>query len=378
MITVILMVLLTTTSPVKSSNPEKKGYIAYCPCRFGNQADHFLGVLAFSKAVNRTLILPPWIEYRYGEPRSIQVPFDTYFNVDKLLEFANVITMEDFMREIAPTVWPIEKRVSFCYTQRTGEIQNSCNAKSGNPFGPFWDTYNIDFNRSEFYAPLNYDAQNEKILEQWKIRYPVDKWPVLAFTGAPASFPVQKENVDMQKYLKWSNDIEHRSKLFIKKNMSGGGFLGIHLRNGQDWVKACQHVKDSPMLFAAPQCVGYRNERGPLTMSMCLPKPSEILKQIKRVIKKLSDIKYIFVASDSNHMIEELNAGLRRPEIKILKFQPSSNPHLDLAILGQANYFIGNCVSSYSAFVKRERDMKGLPSEFWSFPQRKKNKHEEL
>lgn len=139
--------------------------------------------MAFSKAVNRTLILPPWIEYRYGEPRSIQVPFDTYFNVDKLLEFANVITMEDFMREIAPTVWPIEKRVSFCYTQRTGEIQNSCNAKSGNPFGPFWDTYNIDFNRSEFYAPLNYDAQNEKILEQWKIRYPVDKWPVLAFTG---------------------------------------------------------------------------------------------------------------------------------------------------------------------------------------------------
>lgn len=85
----------------------------------------------------------------------------------------------------------------------------------------------------------------------------------------------------------------------------------------------------------------------------------------------------MFVASDANHMIEELKKGLHRAEVSIIRLQPS-NPHLDLAILGQANYFIGNCVSSYSAFVKRERDARGLPSEFWSFPHRKKGKHEEL
>lgn len=76
-------------------------------------------------------------------------------------------------------------------------------------------------------------------------------------------------------------------------------------------------------------------------------------------------------------MIEELKTGLQQNEVTLVTLQPS-NPHLDLAIMGQANYFIGNCVSSFSAFVKRERDVKGLLSEFWSFPYRKKSKHEEL
>ncbi|CAH0726682.1 unnamed protein product, partial [Brenthis ino] len=375
----ILIIAITILNIKQILGNTANGYIVYCPCmgRFGNQADHFLGALAFSKGLNRTLILPPWVEYRYGEAKSIQVPFDTYFKVDTLNNYHQVITMELFMKNIAPILWPPHKRISFCYTQRMGEIQNSCNAKSGNPFGPFWDTFNINFIESEFYGPLNYDASNNNMMEQWKKKYSVEEWPVLAFTGAPASFPVQAENIYLQKYLSWSNNILEQSRIFIKKNMAGGGFLGIHLRNGQDWVKACQHIPDSPKLFSAPQCVGYKNEKGKLTSSMCLPQKMEIIKQVKRALKKYRHIKYIFIASDSNHMKEDFESALEYLDVSILRLKPS-NPHLDLAILGQANYFIGNCVSSFTAFVKRERDIKGLPSEFWSFPDRKKLKHEEL
>ncbi|KAK4879986.1 hypothetical protein RN001_008132 [Aquatica leii] len=334
--------------------------------RFGNQADHFLGVLSFASALNRTLVLPPWVEYRYGEPRSIQVPFDTYFQVEPLQTFHKVITMEKFMAEVAPTEWPPDKRISFCYMSR-GDV-NSCKAKEGNPFGPFWDTYNVDFVGSEFYGPLHYDTYHHDMSKKWKQQYPPELWPVLSFTGAPASFPVQQENLILHKYLKWSRSVMKKVEEFIYNGLPKGAFIGIHLRN-------------------APQCLGYRNERGKVTAEMCLPSKEIIIRQLKRAIKNYNNaenhsnnpVKAVFVASDNNHMIDDLNSALKRMNIEAFKYK-GNDPHVDLAILGQSNYFIGNCVSSYSAFVKRERDVNGYPSGFWGFPIEKatSSSHEEL
>lgn len=209
--------------------------------------------------------------------------------------------------------------------------------------------------------------------------------------GAPAVFPVQSENRELHKYLKWSALLERDAINFIKTKLPKGAFIGIHLRNGIDWIRACEHIPNSPNLFASAQCLGYRNEKGQLTADICMPPRELIIRQLKRQIKKFkeihknNEIKSIFVASDNNHMIRELNESLQRMKIVAIKLDADINrPHLDLAILARANHFIGNCVSSFTAFVKRERDTRNFPSTFWAYPTEKRNenqnkqKHEEL
>ena len=56
----------------------------------------------------------------------------------------------------------------------------------------------------------------------------------MAFTGAPASFPVQIENRGLHKYLKWNKQMSSEAEKFIKQKLPTGGFIGIHLRNGID------------------------------------------------------------------------------------------------------------------------------------------------
>lgn len=354
--------------------------LTHCLClwigRFGNQADQFLGTLSFAKALNRTLVLPPWIEFRPGEPRSIQVPFNQYFQVEPIQKYHRAILMQDFMDTIADIVWPKDQRISFCYMERkslTGATKKDCYAKEGNPFGPFWDEFSVDFVGSEFFSPLHYDVMHTPtLIDKWHEKYPAEDWPVLAFTGAPAAFPVQKENVPLQKYLVWTEEMQAKATNWVKSTLPKGAYLGIHLRNGVDWKRACELIDDSPKLFSAPQCVGYLNEKGKATMDMCFPTKELIIKQIKQEIKTYhakypnNAIKSIFVASDNDHMISELNDGLKR--LKIQAFRTGErNPHLDLMILEKSNYYIGNCISSFSAFVIRSRSVRGFPYAFWAF-----------
>uniref|UniRef100_A0A2P2I998 GDP-fucose protein O-fucosyltransferase 1 n=1 Tax=Hirondellea gigas TaxID=1518452 RepID=A0A2P2I998_9CRUS len=344
---------------------DRNGYILYCPCmgRFGNQADHFLGVLAFARALNRTLVLPPWVEYKHGNPRSVQVPFATYFQVSAVSEYHRVLTMEQFMQHLAPTVWPHGNRTVLCYMARHNS--EGCNAKEGNPFGPFWDTFDVEFSDSSFYRPLSYDVHQRATTQEWGRQYNAQHWPVLAFTGAPASFPVQGENRPLQEFLQWSGHISDKVDALIK-TFPRGPFVGIHLRNGVDWKRACDHVEQSPNLFAAPQCLGYRNEHGRANLEMCLPSDATIVKQLKRVLRS-TGANTVFVASDSDHMIQRLQPALDIMNVTVLHSN-NAGPHVDLAVLARSNHFIANCISSFSAFVKRERDVHGLPSSFWAFP----------
>lgn len=64
---------------------------------------------------------------------------------------------------------------AFCYVPR--HKSDGCNAKEGNPFGPFWDTFGVDFVGSEFYRGLTYDVHYQNMAEKWNVFYPPSKWP---------------------------------------------------------------------------------------------------------------------------------------------------------------------------------------------------------
>ncbi len=374
-------------------------------------------------------MLPHWVEYPDMHASSIQIPFDKYFQVEPLAKYTSVLLMNDFMDRVATQVWPAGKRAVFCYSPRSSSGPSTCDAKQGNPFGPYWDKFSIDFDSNLFYGPLGYNP-HPNLKQEWDAKYPPSAYPVLAFTGAPGAFPVIKENVDLQVHLHWSDEIEAKATKFLMNHNKKKEFLiAVHLRNGVDFVSACRgglsrQSARSLCLFSrrnapvstsvgATGTISSRqlnasamalNTACPTATSATRPMmpssnrsgfdPFELESttlihfalQLSDAIRRYN-AKHVYVASDDNYMLAKFQS--RHPAVNFFKYEANS-PHVDLCILGmnisvsagiaplsliktfvrcqgKADHAILNCISSFSAFAKRERDASNRTSEFWSF-----------
>ncbi|UJR32853.1 hypothetical protein I4U23_020315 [Adineta vaga] len=337
---------------------DPNGYIMFCLCmgRFGNQVEHFLGGLAFAKAINRTLIVPPWRTYK-------NIRYSEWFEIESLRLYHRVIDAEEFMQTLASRVWPVESRIGFCWLP-ADRSKSECQMKEGNPFGAFWNELNVSFVDTATYQ-LGYD---EYSIAQWYHLFPADKYPVLALKGAPASFPMLAEHRQLQKYMNWSEQImnevrHHQTTLFNNES-----YIGIHLRNDIDWKRSCADVESykTRSYMASPQCFDLSSStQDYVTHKICYPSDDEIFRLLKNIVVR-TRIHNIYVATDKRPMIQEIEEHLAAQRVKVKHLDPWL-PVIDAAMLAHADYFIGNCVSSFTSVVKRARDVNNLPSAFWGF-----------
>uniref|UniRef100_A0A8C1H064 GDP-fucose protein O-fucosyltransferase 1 n=1 Tax=Cyprinus carpio TaxID=7962 RepID=A0A8C1H064_CYPCA len=245
-------------------------------------------------------------------------------SIGEMKQCHRVVILEDFMEHLAPKHWPpaLSLQLTGAWTKRPVDFM-----QDGNPLGPFWDHIGVDFDHS------------------FRITPTTSQHPVLALPGAPAQFPILEKHIGLQEYMVWTEKMVQEGEGYIR-SLLNRPYVGILLRIGSDWVS-----------FVCPDVNGWF-----------------LIVQIQMKISRIFIGTSVYTDSESHTAeIQKLFKG----KVKVMSLQPDT-AQIDLYILGQTDHFIGNCVSSFSAFVKRERDIHRRPSSFFrmDYPGKRKGKEE--
>ncbi|CBY18054.1 unnamed protein product [Oikopleura dioica] len=316
--------------------------ITFCPCmgRFGNQLDHVTSMLHKSKEMKTTLLLPSFISYE--ESPLALIPFENVFEVSALIEGGfDVLAASEFDFDRLTTI--LCHRESMTFSGDHNGATASCDL-SGNPRGTYWRQLGVKFLKSDVVSALEFHDE-----------------PV-ALTGAITAFPAPQSVNYVHQYLRFAPNILKIAYEIVQR--IGSPFLGIHLRLGDDFRSACEILDRNENCMASPQC-------GTPVVKLdkikhCIPPMEQILDELDLFREKFATI---YISSDKK--IDKKifkKRGFRvttLDDYRDLSIPKFFDPLIDLAVQILSDYFIGNCVSSFTGFIVRQRRVKHLPVDFW-------------
>ena len=367
----LILVLMLICGASSTLNTEER-FFTFCPCmgRMGNQLEHYLQAFDLSLQTNRTLILPPFIDWN-AKPAVRFVSFDEIFDLQYLRSngLPNAVTFENFMNEYGDS-W--DNRKAFCKSPSTKRCEER--GKLGTP-GNYWKRLGIEF-----------DGEVRKVLTTSNAKE-MSEHGVIVLTQSGFSFPAPRSTLRHHGMLKWSDSILEKATSLIRRNVpSLEPFVSVHIRAGSDFRRSCRregtkkafetaNFERIKKFFEARTC--FERKHISVSYRMCEPTKEDYINGVQSALEQ-SHSCIVYVASDLKSSSELLSSDELKPpssrtdcgSVTVFSQQSGNDdPYVDLAVMAQGSHFVGNCVSSFTAIVVRERTYskktKQLPVSYW-------------
>eukprot|EP01043_Picozoa_sp_COSAG02_P024756 COSAG02_NODE_1365_length_13037_cov_4.315659_2_plen_448_part_00 len=222
---------------------DANGYVIGCMCqgRFGNQFDYMLSFIEHAKRLNRTAILPPWVEYNALKETN-EYPyypgFSEFFKVESIRRYHRAIDAFEFMATYG-SKW-----------RRLGVIGYSASARAENfekgvPRAGFWKSLGIKFDRFEQLSARARSGSTDDV-----------NHPVLAVDCVPGKYPAPASLNNLARYFEWSSTIDLAATKFIEKQFGHRDQVFVAVQWRQEFAARTQNSGKCSG-FSVSQCSPY-------------------------------------------------------------------------------------------------------------------------
>lgn len=280
---------------------DENGYVIGCLCqgRFGNQFDYMLGFIEHAKRLNRTAILPPWVEYN-AQKETKQYPFfpafSQVFKVDAIQQYHHAIDADEFMVHFGRK-WRQLGMVGYSALGAAKDFEQ------GVPRAGFWKRLGVKFTRFEQLTPGARSGKVDDVVH-----------PILAMDCVSGKYPAPTSLNKVVPYFEWSTEIEVAATQLIEQYIGHRDHPFIAVQWRQEFASRARR-SGSCGGFSAAQCAQYLDHEASRTAfaeklgtgsrkhypsELCAPTLDSMRSLLQAALEAAGPNTKLFVASDTS------------------------------------------------------------------------------